>query len=53
MALVIILIIIAFIMATKMVIIKVIRMALNATCILRTLRLTQLRPGPTSGPQAG
>ena len=38
MALVIILIIIAFSMATKTVIIKVIIMALIATCVLRTLR---------------
>ena len=38
MALVIVLIIMAFIMATKMVIIKVRLMALIATCVLRTLR---------------
>ena len=38
MALVIILIIMAFIMATKMLLIKVMIMAPIATCVLRTLR---------------
>ena len=38
MALIIILIVKVFIMATKMVIIEVILMALIATCVLRTLR---------------